>query len=409
MHFHDYRTMKPPDCRGTAEGYIRELMAAPGGFDERDEPDTYRGALEMGWIGCGRPFYNVHPIAIELCAKTSLNMKWGDILFPERYLCLRFASGHEPLGAKSCLVRVPSNAKQTTIIGFHRSRFSWASYIRKTPLAALITTKESSDHNVLWAYPGDSIRDEVIGDTLGRNWSHVINDDLSSVEFQNTKKQAQFVIRLLAFIGLLARGTDLITPAILAADRDEYDATSDESRKRWLEERAARRLGRGFDVGRSLEIERSTSPHWRCPHLALFHTGPGRTTPVLKLRSGCVVVPSNMSEVPTGYLGPEKDGEEHREPPAVFRTAIPSKMRFFVLRRDGYRCRLCGMTADDGVTLECDHIIAAAKGGKTEIPNLWTLCRPCNAGKSDSDLQLAIEENKAMEKARKEVKHGIRV
>ncbi len=116
-----------------------------------------------------------------------------------------------------------------------------------------------------------------------------------------------------------------------------------------------------------------------------------------------------MSQVPTGYLGPEKELEEHKELPEVFRTHIPSRMRFHVFRRDGHRCRLCGMTADDGVKLECDHIIAVAKGGKTEIPNLWTLCRPCNNGKSDSDLHLALEENRAMEKARKEVRRGIRV
>ncbi len=225
----------------------------------------------------------------------------------------------------------------------------------------------------------------------------------------NLRDHEAFLVKLLAFIGLLARGTDLITPAILAADREEYDATSDEARKRWLEQRAARRQGRGFDIGRSLEIERATSPHWRSPHLALFHTGPGRTIPALKLRSGCVVIPKDMSQVPTGYLGPESEGEEHKELPAVFRTNTPSRMRFHVLRRDNYRCRLCGMTASNGVTLECDHIIAVANGGKTEIPNLWTLCRPCNNGKSDSDLHLALKENRAMEKARKEVKHGIRV
>lgn len=387
MQFHDYKTMKPSDYRGTSESYIRELMMIPACERGRDEADTIRGAIEMGWFGCDRPFYNVYPIAVDLCVKTSLNMKWGDIMFPDRYLCLRFANGHEPLGIKSCLVRVPSNAKQSTNIEFHRSRFRWLPFIKATPLAASITNKQNGDHNVIWSYPGSSIRDEVIGDTLSRGW-----DSVGLEEFEHARHQTQFIIRLLAFIGLLARGTDLITPAILSKDRDEYDATGDESRRRWLEDRAARRLGRGFDIGRSLEIERASSPHWRSPHLALFHTGRGRSTPVLKVRSGCVVIPKDMSSVPTGYMGAELPGEQPVRQKPFSRTPIPWKLRFRIMRRDNKRCQMCGMTAADGVRLEVDHKVPVAKGGKTVEDNLWVLCQPCNGGKSDSDLHLATAQ-----------------
>lgn len=407
MQFHNYKTMKPHGWRGTTEDYIRHVMVLRAHRDEH-QPETMRSAIEMGWLGCDRPFYNVYPIAVELCQKTAMGMKWGDILFPSRYLLLRFASGHEPLGLEGCLLRVPSAAKQVTPINLHKSRMEHARWMKDCQLAGCIRKAGYPGDRVtaVWTYPAGDIRDQVVADTAG-DWDG--GAGLGQSCRGEDREQVCFLIKLLAFIGLLARGTDLITPAILAADREEYDATSDEARKRWLEQRAARRQGRGFDIGRSMEIQRATSPHWRCPHPAVFHTGPGRTIPVLKIRSGCVVVPKDMSQVPTGYLGPEKEGEEHKELPAVFRTPIPSKMRFQVLRRDGYRCRLCGMTAEDGITLECDHIIAVAKGGKTEPPNLWTLCRPCNNGKSDSDLHLALEENLAMEKARKEVKRGIRV
>lgn len=61
-------------------------------------------------------------------------------------------------------------------------------------------------------------------------------------------------------------------------------------------------------------------------------------------------------------------------------------LRFFVLKRDKYRCQLCGRSAKDGVTLEIDHKVARAKGG-TDVPaNLWTLCFDCNRGKSDENL-----------------------
>jgi 5-methylcytosine-specific restriction endonuclease McrA len=75
----------------------------------------------------------------------------------------------------------------------------------------------------------------------------------------------------------------------------------------------------------------------------------------------------------------------------VLRQPIPPRMRFRVLRRDGYRCRLCGRAAEDGVILHVDHIIPLAKGGKTEEANLWSLCLPCNLGKGAQDLGLGDE------------------
>ena len=62
-------------------------------------------------------------------------------------------------------------------------------------------------------------------------------------------------------------------------------------------------------------------------------------------------------------------------------------LRFAILKRDGYRCQLCGRDArNHGVVLEVDHRIPRAKGGSSEPSNLWTLCFDCNQGKSDTDL-----------------------
>jgi 5-methylcytosine-specific restriction endonuclease McrA len=97
--------------------------------------------------------------------------------------------------------------------------------------------------------------------------------------------------------------------------------------------------------------------------------------------------------VPTGFLGPERPEECDRPPaPLVYRTPIPKRLRFQVLRRDKYRCRLCGLTPEDGVRLEVDHIVPVAKGGLSTPANLWTLCHPCNNGKSDSDLHAVAAE-----------------
>jgi 5-methylcytosine-specific restriction endonuclease McrA len=124
--------------------------------------------------------------------------------------------------------------------------------------------------------------------------------------------------------------------------------------------------------------------------LALFHTGPGRRTPVLKVRSGCAVVPKDLCNVPTGFLGAESEDEiSDKDGQRVYlrqKSPVPNKRRYKIMRRDGFRCRICGVSSDDGAKLEVDHIIARARGGSNDDKNLWTLCFDCNNGKSDSPL-----------------------
>ena len=62
----------------------------------------------------------------------------------------------------------------------------------------------------------------------------------------------------------------------------------------------------------------------------------------------------------------------------VERGKVTNKMRFAIYQRDGHRCRKCGRKTDD---LEIDHIVPIAKGGKSTMDNLQTLCRRCNREK----------------------------
>lgn len=66
------------------------------------------------------------------------------------------------------------------------------------------------------------------------------------------------------------------------------------------------------------------------------------------------------------------------------RSKLTKKLRYQVLKRDHYRCVLCGRSAKDGVKLHVDHIKPVSRGGKTELNNLRTLCADCNLGKSSS-------------------------
>jgi len=63
--------------------------------------------------------------------------------------------------------------------------------------------------------------------------------------------------------------------------------------------------------------------------------------------------------------------------------ALSLRKRFFVLKRDGFTCRMCGANGL-GVKLEVDHIVPVAKGGIDALDNLHTLCFECNRGKRDS-------------------------
>lgn len=67
------------------------------------------------------------------------------------------------------------------------------------------------------------------------------------------------------------------------------------------------------------------------------------------------------------------------------RGSISPRRRFSILQRDGFRCQLCGRTAEhDLVALEVDHMQPVSKGGLDDDENLWTLCRDCNQGKTDA-------------------------
>lgn len=76
--------------------------------------------------------------------------------------------------------------------------------------------------------------------------------------------------------------------------------------------------------------------------------------------------------------------DERRKTTASYqRSLMTQSMRYDVLKRDDFRCVLCGRRAKDGVELQVDHIIPVSKGGKTIKTNLRTLCSGCNSGKSD--------------------------
>lgn len=60
---------------------------------------------------------------------------------------------------------------------------------------------------------------------------------------------------------------------------------------------------------------------------------------------------------------------------------ISPSLRYQVLRRDGYKCRYCGISADE-TKLVVDHVYPDSLGGETKAENLASACVPCNGGKA---------------------------
>ncbi|MBO6229257.1 MAG: HNH endonuclease [Ruminiclostridium sp.] len=64
---------------------------------------------------------------------------------------------------------------------------------------------------------------------------------------------------------------------------------------------------------------------------------------------------------------------------------INLRLRFNVMKRDNFKCCICGRSpaTTPGLELHIDHIKPWSKGGETVIDNLQTLCSDCNLGKSN--------------------------
>ncbi|HDO25760.1 MAG TPA: HNH endonuclease [Nitrospirae bacterium] len=80
----------------------------------------------------------------------------------------------------------------------------------------------------------------------------------------------------------------------------------------------------------------------------------------------------------------ETDIQRHRTP------RNPSlRLKFKVMRRDNFKCKLCGASPalKPGLVLHIDHIKPWIIGGETVMNNLETLCEQCNIGKSDLPME----------------------
>lgn len=72
---------------------------------------------------------------------------------------------------------------------------------------------------------------------------------------------------------------------------------------------------------------------------------------------------------------------------------LSGSLRYEVLKRAGFRCELCGISADERA-IEVDHILPRKHGGEDDRTNLQALCFKCNANKGardDKDFRVVRE------------------
>lgn len=431
MQFHNSVTGKPHFIKQDTVSFTESIIQQ----DPDDLPNGYALSFmslsEYCWHGMNRPYYNVFPVVSELVEKVPLDITWADVKLPFAPLSVRFPVGMEPYGISSFtvsrsgkrLARATDDGKQDfdyylrddgvcyvqgvasdvdEIEGFlrmggccfipnkkvHPKVRSAALSLIRSPVYAHIEWKDKSKNFVsgFWTYHHEKkgFKDLTIEEAL------VLESPKEQViPYEVTN----YVVRCTAFLALLSQGNDYITPALLKRDAKKYESADEMARKK-MEERASNLNGRGFNIGQELQRQADRgerSPHYRRPHAAIVRCGKQWQERKLIIRAGSIVTPKHLSEVPTGFLGPET--KEELEAPKVdrkkyFRPHIPKRMRFNVLRRDGFACRYCGLSPNncEGVVLHADHIVSVNDGGATTEDNLITACDCCNLGKWKDSL-----------------------
>ena len=113
------------------------------------------------------------------------------------------------------------------------------------------------------------------------------------------------------------------------------------------------------------------TPCAHCGEALCFEKGYG---PEFGLCSSCAETVANLYWLV--HAGEPLTWPRDKRPAAPVK--IPPKEKWFILRRDDFKCQACW--AEDR-PLHVDHIVARANGGSNDESNLQALCDKCNLRK----------------------------
>ena len=93
-------------------------------------------------------------------------------------------------------------------------------------------------------------------------------------------------------------------------------------------------------------------------------------------------LPDLLSDDSAAREGPSGFRSLSRLPSSVLNHAPSKTLRMKVIRRDGWKCRICGRKPENhtDIELHVHHVRPWAFGGLTEERNLITLCSTCHDG-----------------------------
>ena len=284
MKFHDYKTLWsemqgkiPPQV--TEEVFYATAMA--GGAR------TGNGLIvaEGIWKQLRRPYYQVWPAIVPALLNLRLDLEAALIRTPMAALAVRLPADRpidELPGVQTALMCQEGPGKDLRL---------WVNFMRAPGLANM--------HLTLGCEPGKTL-EESFEESAANTQSYVISDNFMSEEYMPL---VQNCLRLCAMLCLLADDPEVISPDVLAADRQKYEQSGGEQK---YIDRAHRRGKVGWNVGQKIEV----MPHYRRPHPALVWTGQGRAVPKIVLRKGSVVHREVLARVPTGLAGERDAGTE---------------------------------------------------------------------------------------------------
>jgi hypothetical protein len=329
---------------------------------------------EIRWWEEGRPWYGVYPVLYGLIEKLTCNIPWSNVSSPYKTLTLNFLVGREPYGI-ACAQISPNTS------GGFFFYFQCAG------------DQTMGNRTLLNVENGES----TVADSLARVRAEMDRAQANSGRRipENeiwTPDRLEFFAKMVVFICCLSETerAAIIENVVLARDQERFNNTVDESLKKRLVDAATRINGLGFHVGRRQQESADRSgitPHVRRAHWHRYWIGPKDDQKLVpRWIDEIKVLIEEVAKVPTGMLGPESVEEMQVVEHLNVRVPLSKRERFIILRRDEYRCQLCGRGAKHGINLEIDHKHPVSKGGTNDPENLWTLCVDCNRGRSNLPL-----------------------
>lgn len=237
---------------------------------------------ELAWVEAKRPYWRVYPCIVEMIANTDLR-KVANSRFGITQLLNDCSVLKGKLISTSISVEFPECCAPH---GLAAAFLCWHWY----------RECHQFDYFISAAYPSGSVR-TVFGACL---------DTMPLAEYEFNKEcqyssTLEFLLKLVAFIGLIKDDPSFVTRDVLNEDVHKYESADEELRRR-LEEKAKRRGRFGWTIGKQYEC----IPHLRRPHFAIRWTGKGGETPKLRPIKAAVVHRKKLTEIPTGYRDKEE-------------------------------------------------------------------------------------------------------